>query len=300
MTFQPSYLEFCTNGGLDRRIKCFEKLYQSCTLCPHQCKIDRFKNSTGFCKSGEKARVASFSPHFGEEAPLVGRNGSGTIFFSACNLRCVYCQNFEISQLHEGAEIEDEQLAKIMLSLQNQGCHNINFVSPTHVILPILRALKTAIKLGLELPLVYNSGGYDSVESLKVLEGIFDIYMPDIKYYENKSGNELSEAENYPQISQLAIKEMYRQVGDLKLTSDGIAYRGLLVRHLVLPGYSEESKKIIDFIASVSKKTFFNIMPQYRPRYKAFECVKINKSLSMTEYNEVLEYAEKAGINIDQ
>ncbi len=298
MSFQPSYLKLKQTGELEKRINFFQKLYKSCSLCPHECKTDRYKNTNGFCRSGEKAKVASFGPHFGEEAPLVGRNGSGTIFFSACNLRCVYCQNFEISQLHEGTEIGDEQLAEMMLSLQNKGCHNINFVSPTHVILTILRALKIAIELGLELPLVYNSGGYDSVESLKILEGIFDIYMPDIKYYDNNSSTELSEAKNYPEISQLAIKEMYRQVGDLQFTTDGIAYKGLLVRHLVLPGYTNESKKIVDFIASVSKKTFFNIMPQYRPRYKAFECAKINKSLSMTEYNKVIEYAEKTGINI--
>ena len=298
MEFSPSYLKLHKTDELDKRIKYFEEVYKACMLCPHHCKINRYKESNGFCRSGEKAKVASFNAHYGEESPLVGRNGSGTIFFSACNLRCVYCQNFEISQLREGTTIDDLQLAEIMLSLQNQGCHNINFVSPTHVILPVLRALKIAIGKGLKLPLVYNSGGYDSIESLKMLEGIFDIYMPDIKYYENASGFELSEAKNYPEISQLAVKEMYRQVGDLKTDEEGIAYKGLLVRHLVLPGYLDESKKIVDFIASVSKNTFLNIMPQYRPRYKAFECAKINTSLTLTEYNEVLNYAKNAGISV--
>jgi len=299
MDNQPLYIELYNSGELDKRIEYFENLYKSCTLCPHQCEINRFKSKNGFCISSEKAIIASFNAHFGEEAPLVGTNGSGTIFFSACNLRCVYCQNYEISQLREGTEIENEQLAEIMLTLQNQGCHNINFVSPTHVILPILKALKLAIENDLNLPLVYNSGGYDSVESLKMLEGIFDIYMPDIKYYENKTGFELSEAENYPEISQQAIKEMHRQVGELRLDNDGIAHKGLLVRHLVLPGYIEESKKIVDFIASISKNTYLNIMAQYRPAYKAFECAKIARSLTMAEYNEVMDYAKRMGVISD-
>ena len=295
----PSYLQLYNSGEINKCIRYFENLYKSCTLCPHQCETNRFEDKNGFCKSGDKAKVASFNAHYGEEAPLVGRNGSGTIFFSACTLRCIYCQNYEISQLQEGTEIEDNQLAEIMITLQNSGCHNINFVSPTHVILPILRALKIAIEDGLNLPLVYNSGGYDSIESLRMLEGIFDIYMPDIKYYESHTGTELSEAENYPQISQLAIKEMHRQVGDLKTDENGIAYKGLLIRHLVLPGYINESKKIVDFITSVSKKTFLNIMAQYRPQYKAFECTKIDRNLSMKEYNEVLDYARKVGLRVE-
>lgn len=299
MDHQPSYIDLFHSGELARRIEYFEKVYQACTLCPHHCKNNRFTTFNGFCRSSDRAKVASYNAHFGEEPPLVGSKGSGTVFFSACNLRCIYCQNYEVSHLIVGNEISEQQLAKTMLNLQNQGCHNINFVSPTHSVLPILKALEIAVEMGLNVPLVYNTGGYDSLQTLKMLEGVFDIYMPDIKYAEQDTGERLSEAENYPLVSQKAVSEMYRQVGNLQVDNNGIAYKGLLVRHLVLPSFINESKQVVDFVASLSKNIYLNIMPQYRPEYKSYECKKINRNLSVKEYNEVVNYAKQKGMKLD-
>lgn len=299
MKYKPTYISLHKSGELEQRIKYFEKIYKTCTLCPHNCQINRFETKKGKCKSGEKAFVASFNAHFGEERPLVGTKGSGTIFFSSCNLKCVYCQNYDISQLKEGHNISSEQLSKIMLALQYNGCHNINFVTPTHMIVQILRALALAIDKGLNIPLVYNSGGYDSLKTIQKLDGIFDIYMPDIKYTNSTTGRELSKVDDYAEKCMEAVKEMHRQVGDLKINRNGLAYRGLLVRHLVLPTFIDESKKVMDFLRSLSANTYVNVMDQYRPAYKAKHHSTINRKLSLDEYNEVLSYAKGLGLRID-
>ena len=237
--------------------------------------------------------VSSYGPHFGEETPLVGKHGSGTIFFTYCNLRCVFCQNYTISQLGEGAKIDREELAKMMLSLQARGCHNINLVSPTHVVPYILDALELATSKGLHLPLVYNSGGYDSVETLELLDGIVDIYMPDMKYSDEKTAEQFSGIKDYPEINRAAIKEMHRQVGDLKM-DEGVAQRGLLVRHLVLPNRLAGTEGVVRFLAEeVSTDTYLNIMAQYHPCYKAFEIPQLARPVNSQEYQEAIELAHQ-------
>lgn len=242
--------------------------------------------------------VSSYGPHFGEEAPLVGRNGSGTIFFSYCNLHCVFCQNYTISQLGEGEPVARETLASMMLSLQDRGCHNINLVSPTHVVPYILEALDIAAAKGLHLPLVYNTGGYDAIETLKLLDGIVDIYMPDMKYSDGKTAERLSSIKDYPKINRAAVKEMHRQVGDLKLDEDGIAQRGLLVRHLVLPNGLAGTQAIVKFLANeVSTNTYLNIMSQYRPCHKAFEIPGLDRSPRDQEFSDAIKLAHQQGLH---
>jgi putative pyruvate formate lyase activating enzyme len=241
--------------------------------------------------------VSTYGPHFGEEAPLVGKNGSGTIFFTNCNLSCVFCQNYSISQLGEGDKVSKEELACMMLSLQNKGCHNINLVSPTHVVPQILEALEMAVKSGLRLPLVYNSGGYDSIETLKLLDGIVDIYMPDMKYSDERNAEKLSGVENYPSINRAAVKEMHRQVGDLQINEDGIAQRGLLVRHLVLPYGLAGTREVVNFLANeVSTDTYVNIMAQYHPCHKAFQFPSLSRRTSAGEFQEAVTLARQAGL----
>jgi len=241
--------------------------------------------------------VSSYGPHFGEESPLVGRNGSGTIFFTNCNLRCVFCQNYSISQLGEGDKVSKEELACMMLSLQDKGCHNINLVSPTHVVPQILEAFEMAVKSGLQLPLVYNSGGYDSIETLRLLEGIVDIYMPDMKYSDERNAEKLSGVENYPSINRAAVKEMHRQVGDLQINEDGIAQRGLLVRHLVLPHGLAGTKEVVNFLANeVSPDTYVNIMAQYHPCHKASQFPSLSRRISAGEFQEAVTLARQAGL----
>jgi len=242
--------------------------------------------------------VSSHGPHFGEEAPLVGQHGSGTIFFTHCNLKCVYCQNYTISQLGEGNKITTEELAGIMLSLQAMGCHNINLVSPTHVVPFILDALELAAGQGLNLPLVYNSGGYDSIETLQLLDGIVDIYMPDMKYADAKVGEQLSGVKDYPKINQAAIREMHRQVGDLQIDERGVAQRGLLVRHLVLPDQLAGTEQIVRFLAQeVSNNTYLNIMAQYHPCYQAFNVPALSRSVSRQEFLEAIKLAYRLGLS---
>ncbi len=242
--------------------------------------------------------VSSYGPHFGEEAPLVGRHGSGTIFFTSCNLRCVFCQNYTISQLGEGSKIDNEELAGMMLSLQARGCHNINLVSPTHVVPYILDALELAAGMGLYLPLVYNSGGYDSVETLQLLDGIVDIYMPDMKYSDAKTAEELSGIKDYPSINKAAIKEMRRQVGDLEIDEEGIARRGLLVRHLVLPNRLAGTEEVMRFLAQeVSTNTYINIMAQYHPCHKAFDVPQLSRSVNHREFCEAINLAHQQGLD---
>jgi len=252
----------------------------------------------GFCRSGLLPKVSSFSPHFGEEAPLVGRHGSGTIFFTNCNLGCIFCQNYEISHLGKGEEVTKEELSKMMLHLQSLGCHNINFVTPTHFVPQILAALELAVKMGLNVPLVYNCGGYEAKEVIALLEGIFDIYMPDIKYEDSEVSKKYSKAEDYPQIVKVAVKEMHRQVGDLILDGRGIAKKGLLVRHLVLPEGLAGTKGVMQYLArEVSLNTYVNIMDQYHPCYQAEEYPEIKRPISRAEYREAVDFALEEGIS---
>ncbi len=269
----------------------------SCQVCPRKCGVNRLKGEKGFCQTGAKPIISSFSPHFGEEAPLVGKYGSGTIFFTSCNLACVFCQNYEISQLRLGKKVEIEELANMMISLQNQGCHNINFVSPTIWVPQILKALVIAKDKGLNLPLVYNTGGYDAVTTLKLLNGIIDIYMPDIKYSDSKLAQKYSQAPNYWSIVQKAVREMHCQVSDLIINKHNIAQKGLLVRHLVLPNNLAGTEKVMDFLASLSKDTYINIMDQYYPAHIAYQFLGLNRPITPDEYKKAIEIAKSKGLH---
>ncbi len=292
-----AYLELYRSGKLRERVEAALSLLESCSVCPRSCGVNRLAGDVGKCCTSRKAMVSSYGPHFGEEAPLVGRHGSGTIFFTNCNLRCLFCQNYSISQLGEGYKVSKEELAHMMLSLQARGCHNINLVSPTHVVPQILEALELAAESGLHLPLVYNSGGYDSVETLRIIEGVIDIYMPDMKYDDEKIARELSGIENYPDVNRAAIKEMHRQVGDLEIDEEGVAQRGLLVRHLVLPSGLAGTKGIVNFLSKeISRNTYVNIMAQYRPCYRALEIPSLGRRISSTEFYEALSLAQEAGL----
>ena len=242
--------------------------------------------------------VSSYGPHFGEEAPLVGMQGSGTIFFTYCNLRCLFCQNYTISQLGDGNRVSRDELADMMLSLQDKGCHNINVVTPTHVVPYILDALELAASKGLNIPLVYNTGGYDSLETLKLLDGVVDIYMPDMKYSDKKTAEQLSGIKDYPEANRAAIKEMHRQVGDLQVNNQGVAQRGLLIRHLVLPNRLAGTKEIVRFLArEISTHTYLNIMAQYRPSYKASTAPLVSRPLNGEEFNEAITLAHQYGLH---
>jgi putative pyruvate formate lyase activating enzyme len=295
---EPSYLEIYRKGELEKRLKKLFALTVSCELCPRKCKVRRLEGNDGICRTGMSARVAGYNPHFGEEAPLVGRSGSGTIFISSCNLLCSFCQNFEISHQNEGIEVEAEQLGIMMLQLADKGCHNINIVTPTHVIPQLLEGLVYAIDRGLHIPLVYNSGGYDSVETLKLLEGVFDIYMPDFKFWDgNMSGKYCHGAEDYPEVAKNAIREMHRQVGDLTLDNDGVALRGLLVRHLVMPGDLAGTAQVMRFLAKeISPHTYVNVMNQYHPCGRAPDDPAIHSRLTSNEYKEAVHAAKRAGL----
>jgi putative pyruvate formate lyase activating enzyme len=282
---------------LEERARTALARLESCDLCPRRCGVNRLQDERGFCRTGRKARVYSFAPHFGEEPPLVGRAGSGTIFFSGCNLSCVFCQNYDISQLDQGQEVSAETLAGMMLTLLRKGCHNINFVTPTHVVPQILEALVLARADGLHIPLVYNSGGYDSVETLRLLEGIFDIYMPDAKFGSDEPAEKYSLAPQYTRIMKSAIREMHRQVGDLVLDEEGIAVRGLMVRHLVLPAGLAGTAEVIRFLSEeVSTNTYLNIMPQFRPEYNARPFSELSRPITGREYSEALRLAARAGL----
>jgi putative pyruvate formate lyase activating enzyme len=293
----PSYLKLYGEGKLDERIVRALDLMKECHLCPRRCGVNRFADEQGYCKTGRQARIASYNAHFGEEAPLVGSSGSGTIFFSSCNLLCSFCQNYEISHFAEGVEVEPNQLAAIMLRLQKNGCHNINVVTPTHVVPQILEGLKIAVENGLDLPLVYNTGGYDSVETLKILDGIVDIYMPDFKFWDEVWSERFCETPDYRERAQESLREMHRQVGDLELDERGIATRGLLVRHLVMPNDVAHTDKVMNFLASeISPNTYVNIMDQYRPCYRGKDDETINRRITVAEYETAIDYALKAGL----
>lgn len=294
----PLYLEKLTPAELNRRADTLKNMLEECRLCPNECSVNRLAGETGNCHSTDEVVISSYGPHFGEEPELVGLYGSGTIFFTNCNLSCIYCQNYDISQLGIGNRISIDELANIMISLQSRGCHNINLVTPTHFVPQIVEALIIAIEKGLEIPLVYNCGGYESVETLQLLEDIIDIYMPDIKYSDNEVATRLSGIKNYWNIVRSAIKEMHRQVGDLHIDRKGIAKRGLLIRHLVLPNNLAGSEKVIDFIADeISRETYLNIMEQYHPAFKAAEDKKLMRRIKPDEYERVVEYARFKGLH---
>jgi len=269
---------------------------EHCEICPRRCRVNRIEGELGFCRTGRLAKVSSAGPHYGEEPPLVGYHGSGTIFFAGCNLACVFCQNYEISQLDMGVEVTAERLAGIMMHLQLTGCHNINLVTPTHVVPQILEALVIASEMGLSIPLVYNSGGYDSVDTLRLLDGIVDIYMPDAKYGSDEMAMRYSNAPGYVGVMKAAIKEMHRQVGDLVI-ENGIAVRGLLVRHLVLPDNLAGTDEVVRFISELSKNTYINIMDQYRPEYRADRYRELSRRITLSEYREALRLARAAGLS---
>lgn len=296
--FEPSYIKTFEKGLLKEKIhKAYSQL-KSCGLCPRKCGVDRLSGETGTCNTGKLAWVSSYNPHFGEEDPLVGCHGSGTIFFTHCNLLCLFCQNFEISHQSCGQEVSSDKLAAMMLDLQNQGCHNINFVTPSHVVPQILSAVEIAVQHGLCLPLVFNTGGYDRVATLKLLEDVFDIYMPDFKFWDPQVAEDACQARDYPEVVREALLEMHRQVGDLQLDEEGIARRGLLIRHLVLPGGLAGTREIMRFIAQcLSRNTYVNIMSQYRPCGRAAEVRGLSAHLTAKEYQMAVQAAKEEGIN---
>ncbi|MBL0714920.1 MAG: radical SAM protein [Desulfosarcina sp.] len=293
----PAYRRAHEDGTLRQRIDAAREKLHGCNLCPRRCGVDRLAGDAGFCRTTDCAWVASFSPHFGEEAPLVGRNGSGTIFFTHCNLGCVFCQNYDLSHQAAGEAVTVRQLADMMLHLQRQGCHNINFVSPSHVVAQILEALAIAIPQGLRIPLVYNSGGYDAPETLALLDAVFDIYMPDFKFWKSSSARKYCGAADYPEVARQALVVMHRQVGDLSVDCNGVAIRGMIVRHLVMPGGLDESRAILSFIASsLSRDTYVNLMPQYRPCGEAHRFPALARQLTVAEFESAILAALEAGL----
>jgi putative pyruvate formate lyase activating enzyme len=297
-TFEPSYIKTHHNGLLNTKIQSASQILKSCVLCPRKCRVDRLNGETGVCKTADRAFVSSYNAHFGEEAPLVGTKGSGTIFFTHCSLMCTFCQNYDISHEGFGEAVSHEELAVLMLHLQNKGCHNINFVTPTHVVPQILAALKIAVENGLSIPLVYNTGSYDRCQTLGLLEGVFDIYMPDFKFWDPDIAEKTCDAPDYPEIAKKAILEMHRQVGDLIVDDTNIAQRGLLIRHLVLPLGLAGTREIMGFIASeISDNTYVNVMPQYRPCGRAAEIPSLAAPLSRMDFEAALASAEAAGLH---
>ncbi|PKM92981.1 MAG: radical SAM protein [Elusimicrobia bacterium HGW-Elusimicrobia-4] len=274
----------------------FSYLLSKCAVCPRNCNVNRLKNELGFCKIGRNPKISSCNLHFGEEPPISGINGSGTIFFTGCNLRCVFCQNYPISQLYHGNEITVEKLAEIMMTLQNQNANNINLVTPTHVVPQIIEAVLLAKNKGSNIPIVYNSGGYEKVETLKLLNGIIDIYMPDAKYSDDRTAEKYSDAKNYWKVNKLTLKEMHKQVGNLQI-KNGVATKGLLIRHLVLPNNIASSKKVFEFIAKeISPKTYISIMAQYHPANKTDEFPELQRKITDEEYSQVLNWADEFGL----
>jgi putative pyruvate formate lyase activating enzyme len=295
--FEPAYLSLHRAGQLRERVEAAYERLRGCDLCGRKCGVDRYREP-GSCHTGVRAKVASYGAHFGEEDPLRGIRGSGTIFFAWCNLSCQYCQNYDISQRGGGREVEPEELAKMMLLLQEQGCHNINLVSPTHVVAPILAAVLIAAEAGLRRPLVWNTGGYDSLAALALLDGVVDIYMPDMKYASADVGRRYSLVEAYPEINQAAVEEMHCQVGDLVMDERGIAQRGLLVRHLVLPEDLAGTADIARFLADeISRDTYINVMDQYRPCYRAMSMPPLDRRVTGDEYKEAVRQAREAGLH---
>ena len=298
--FEPAYMKLFHSGELYRRSRQALRSLANCKVCPRDCGVNRLNNEYSVCKTGRKARVGSYAPHYGEEDCLRGTNGSGTIFFSLCNLKCVFCQNYDISQDGEGIEVSPEDLAAMMLDLQNRGCHNINFVTPEHVVPQILEALPLAVQMGLRLPLVYNTGAYDSMESIRMMEGIVDIYMPDFKYWSNERSQKYLKAKDYPETARTVIKEMHRQVGDLVLDENGLAKRGVLLRHLVMPDGLEDAENIMGYLSKeISADTYLNIMSQYFPAGKVskIKYQEINRRPYSQELATVEKIARQCGLH---
>ncbi len=295
---EPAYLALLQSGELEKRVRSAEQQMRDCDLCARYCHVDRLESIRGaICSTGAQAVVHSYGPHHGEEDCLRGWSGSGTVFFSWCNLRCIFCQNWDISWKGRGEERSPEDLARIMLSIQDMGCHNVNFVSPSHVVAQILEALLIAAERGLRLPLVYNTGGYDSLEALSLLDGVIDIYMPDMKYGDSELAHRHSHVRDYVGFNRAAVKEMHRQVGDLVIGENGLARRGLLVRHMVLPKGIAGTEAVLRFLAEeVSPNTYVNLMDQYRPCYRADEVPELSRSITTAEFDEALEIARRSGI----
>lgn len=296
---EPAYLALFRRRELHRRAEQAAAALDCCRICQRHCGARRAEGETGFCRTGRWARLSSLGAHFGEEPPLVGRGGSGTLFFSECSLRCMFCQNEEISLRGEGREIDPRSLAGAMLSLQQAGCHNINCVTPTHVVPQILEALIPAVEAGLRLPLVYNCGGYESLETLRLLDGVIDIYMPDFKFGEGRWAAEFCAAPDYPERAEAAVREMHRQVGDLVIDADGVARRGLLVRHLVMPGGVAGTSRVAEILASISPRTYVNLMAQYRPCAGAAGHPVIGRRPSPQEMFEAFESIFRAGLRLE-
>ncbi len=296
---RPRFIKTYHSGSLESKINEGKILLKNCRLCPRNCKVNRYEQGGKICKMGINARISSYFPHHGEESCLTGFGGSGTIFFSSCNLRCIFCQNWNISHSCAGREVTPLEIAKIMINLQDRGCHNINFVTPSHVVVQILMAISLATEMGLMLPLVYNTSAYDSVESLHLMDGVIDIYLPDLKFWNSESANRFMNAPDYPQVSQRNIQIMHDQVGDLQVDNQQIAVGGLLVRHLVLPGHLKETARIIRFLTGcVSPRTALNIMFQYHPEYKVDKdnFKDLNRPLSLKEREYAKRMKQEAGL----
>ena len=295
--WRPAYLQLEDEGRFAERIDEADAILESCRLCPRHCGVDRLRGETGVCRSTDQAVVFSAQPHFGEELPLVGRFGSGTIFFSQCNLRCVFCQNWPIAHEGRGDRFDDERLADLMLTVQRIGCHNVNLVTPTHVMPQILRATRIAARKGLRIPLCYNTGGYDAIEAIRLLDGIVDIYLPDLKFMDAAEAERYTGAPDYPETAQRAIAEMHRQVGDLVTDDRGVALRGLMIRHLVMPNRVAGTREFVRWVAgTLSTSTYVNIMSQYRVEHRAFEYPPIARAITADEYLEAMDWAEEAGL----
>lgn len=294
---EPCYIQTWKQGQLEKKVQQAAAILQSCTLCPRKCRVNRQAGEKGICRTTDQAMVYGYHAHFGEEAPLVGRYGSGTIFFTHCNLKCNFCQNFEISHKGVGKPVSDMELADMMLELQKEGCLNINFVTPSHVVPQILSAVQLAAERGLTLPLVYNSSAYDDVETLRILDGVVDIYMPDFKFWDPRISDVTCGAPDYPDAARKAIVEMHRQVGDLVMDASGLAKRGLLIRHLVMPDGLGETLEIMKFIATIiSVKTYVNVMPQYHPSGDIGSMKSLHRQITPKEHARALQYALEAGL----
>jgi putative pyruvate formate lyase activating enzyme len=297
MQFEPSYIQAYESGRLHEKVQRALALLESCTVCPRDCRVNRRDGHYAVCRTGRYAVVSSYFPHFGEEDCLRGWRGSGTIFFSNCNLKCVFCQNYDISQLGKGRAVSPSRLAEMMLELQHRGCHNINFVTPEHVAPQILEGLPIAIERGLRLPLVYNTSAYDSLDSIALMDGVVDIYMPDFKFWHCEKAARYLKAADYPEVARRVIKAMHRQVGDLVLDEQGLAKRGLLLRHLVMPGDLESTREILRWVAEeLSPMTYVNVMGQYHPAYKTERYPEIHRPLRASELMQAIQLAEDAGL----
>lgn len=296
MSFNSSY-SLLSEEKLENISHRFDAILTSCVLCPRQCRVNRVKGDKGFCGSGVQAKIASYNLHFGEEPPISGTRGSGTIFFSGCTLKCLFCQNYPISHLQHGEVVDDVQLADWMVELQNKGAHNINLVTPTHFLPACIRAFIIARKNKLHIPIVYNSSGYERVEILRLLKDIVDIYMPDAKYATESAAQTYSDAADYPLINRAALKEMYRQTGDLKIDKDNVATRGLLVRHLVLPNNIKETEEVLAMLKKeISSDIYLSLMSQYHPAYKSHRCDELNRCVNRQEYQHALRTADQLGL----